>query len=282
MIGGPETSGGMPGMGGFGGLPGVGGVGGLTTSTQPTGPTLVFEQEITPSPLVIGNDIFVLGDDGALYCFNALAADAVAPTFESPEIEVSGQGDARVPRSLELVDPAKPSTNVYKFNGGAPVYVRVKAVDQGSGVNPQTVTITQTKGPAGVEWTPAFDASNDYAWAVYDTSSRGSSRPLPEGEYELTIAISDWFGNTGKATVAFEVDYAQPPAAAPVTVRPQFPGMFPGAEGQPMEGQPMEGPVPSDLSPAGVTPPMDNVGGMGGMGGYQPMMPGMPGMPGMP
>jgi outer membrane protein assembly factor BamB len=274
--------GGVPDFGGMGGFPGGGafpGLGGLTTSTTPTGPTLVFEQEITPSPVVVGNDIIVLGDDGALYCFSALAADAVAPTLDSPEIEVSGQGDARVPKTLELVDPAKPSTNVYKFNGGAPVYVRIKTLDEGSGVNPQTLTITQQKGPGGVEWKPAFDAGTGHAWAVYDTSSRGVSRPLPEGEYEITIAISDWFGNTGKASVAFEVDYTQQPAAAPVTMRPQFPSMFPGMEGQPpQEGQPMES-GPSDLIPGPGMMPGEGMGGMGGMGGYQPPMPGMPGMP---
>jgi outer membrane protein assembly factor BamB len=264
--GGPGGSG-LSGRGGFGGI--------ATTTTQPTGPTLVFENELMASPFVAGNQVFVLGDDGALYCFSSTSADAIAPEFSSPELEIPAQGGSRQQQTLTLKGQGAEGAQPIKINGAPPVYIRVKVVDVGSGINPQSLTVTEDEG-GGAKWVPAYDTSTGHVWAAYEGSGRGGGRSLPEGVYSLTFSVCDWSGNQARATVSFEVDYNTAPPAAP-RQRGFFPGggfqgggMYPGMEGMEGGGALMgpgtEGAFPGYMGPEG-----------GGMG-----MPGLPGLPGMP
>lgn len=234
----------------------------------PAGPSLVFEQEVFASPVAAGRDLYVLGNDGALYAFSDRAADAVPPLLEEAEIEVPARGDARHAEDLTLhksLAEAEEGVGELEIRGALPIYIRLRAFDEGSGINPQSITVTQEKGGRNVRWEGAFDAAGGYVWALCEPG-RGVARNLPDDEYVLAISVSDWRDNTARAWVAFTVDNSlAPPDPAPMPTRD--PRMMPGMED------------PGMYQP-GMMPGME-APGMPGMPGA-PGAPRMPGMPGMP
>ena len=148
--------------------------------------------------------------------------------------------------------------------------MRLKVFDDGSGIDPQSLTVTQDSGGERVRWEAAYDAAGSYLWAICEPGKGGVSRNLPDGDYVLTFAGSDWAGNQGNTSVAFVIDNSlAPPGPAPT------PRLQPGAPGMGMPGMG----EPGMMMPGGAMPGMPG-GGMPGMPGGG--MPGMPALPGMP
>ncbi|NSW58404.1 MAG: PQQ-binding-like beta-propeller repeat protein [Armatimonadetes bacterium] len=311
---GTGTTAGAGGFGGFGGR--TGGTsrfsrGGLTRSGfgaaggyyydeygRAVAPTLVFEYEVQASPVADGDNLYVLGNDRALYAFSQKAADAVGPELEEAEIEVPGAGEQRTQQNLALyvgVDEIKPETEKPKIRGALPVYVRMVAYDAGSGIDPQTISASLVSGDEDVRWEVAYDAAGAYLWLICEQYRGSRSRNMPDGDYVVAVSVSDWMGNESTRHFAFTVDRKLPAAPAPTAGGFQrggfgapgggmpggMPGMMPGGMPEPIPGMP-------GMMPGGMPEPIPGMpGGMpvmpGGMPGMPGGMPGMPGgMPGMP
>ena len=281
---GMPTAGGQPGgapgglgaMGAGGGAGGIGGTGSLLTSrsVRATAPTLVFENEVSSSAFAVGDSVFVLGDDSALYAFSVKAADAVPPELYGAGIEVPGSGTARSNQDLtayRTAQEAGDAENAPQLRGALPVYLRVRVLDEGIGVDPQSISVVQAQGGGPVNWEPAFDADGAYVWAICE-ARRGVARNLADGDYVVTLKIADWAGNEGQVSVAFKIDNSAPAPSASPRRR--------GRGGAGMPGMPGGGGMPG-MPGGGGMPGMPGGGGMPGMPGM-PGGGGMPGMPGMP
>jgi len=253
-------------------------------------PTMTFENDAASGMVAQGDELFVLGDDAALYAFSVSAADAVAPFFDQASITVPAQSGTAAQDVALSTDPSStPEPSGNKLPGAPPVQVRVRIIDEGSGINPQSLTVAQRQGGDGVTWESSYDAEGGYVQAKYAPSG-GVAKNMPDGDYVLVFSVSDWSGNEGTATVAFAIDNAaQAPSGRggwergggmPGGGMPGMPGGgMPGMPGGGMPGMPGGG-MPG--MPGGGMPGMPG-GGMPGMpGGGMPGMPGggMPGMPG--
>jgi outer membrane protein assembly factor BamB len=174
------------------------------------------------APLVAdGGQLLVLGDDGTLTCFTSEAIDASAPILSTP----------RPDRGTVM-------------NGTPPLTVSAYLWDEGSGINPATVTVFldgqqqqpgeepyYKKGSAikpGVTYDP-LNRRVEFSTAPGAAGQRVS--PLSDGRHTVRVQAADWKGNVGTMEWTFMVDNSLPIRKRPTTAPANRPGGLPGTSG---------------------------------------------------
>ncbi|BDI32560.1 hypothetical protein CCAX7_46110 [Capsulimonas corticalis] len=142
-------------------------------------PKLEFT-DIASSPILVNGALYVLSDDGSLSAFRADATDHAPPLFSK-------------------FTPA-PTTTV----GGVRVPYSALIIDEGSGVNPASVSLSVdgSKVPP-VEYDPSFNGAHVITH-VDDPEDRVPH--LADGPHQVILTASDWRGNKATTTWSFTVD----------------------------------------------------------------------------
>lgn len=183
-----------------------------------TNATLPMYANVAAAPVVADKTLFIMSDDGSLSAFRADAVDDTGPE----------------------ITPIEPDMGVV-INGSPPVHFEATIVDDGSGVNPDTVKLLIDNNP--VQRKPAGQENEDkpgYKYDVltstltYDTeepSSASTVRPLSDGRHTVTVVAADWMGNVTRKSWTFTVDNS----LAKIVKRPANEtnprGGYPGAGG---------------------------------------------------
>ncbi len=210
-------------------------------------------------PVWSNGALYVVADDGALYCFRPEAPDTDAPEIffltPSPGMQVSGSPPLRMSAAVE---------------------------DFGSGIVPDSVVMLLDGQPVEHKFDP------DSGTVSYSTPLGAMQTPLQDGRHEVTVQALDWKGNALNFTWSFVVDNSLPkprvraprPAAPAPTRTTGPPGVQETPEGAQEErrgwgrgrgrGEEFRQPQPEEMGPMPPPPPPP------------PMAPGSPGMEGPP
>ena len=147
---------------------------------------------LAAAPVISNGTVYLVSDDG-LAAFRSDAIDSVAPVITDTEPDMG-----------------------IVINGAPPIHFEARVEDEGSGINTDTLKIMLdgvglAKRPEGRD----NDDKPGYKYDVhdgiieYDTPAPiGASTvvPLAEGKHIVTVAVSDWKGNTATKSWSFTVD----------------------------------------------------------------------------
>ncbi len=161
------------------------------------------------APLALsGGTLYALSSDGSLTAFRADAPDSTGPVFTE---HYPKPGNA--------------------LNGKPPFVAAVKISDDGSGLNPTTITAALD----GKEVPALYDFKRSLVYYATQSTGRLVDPPLAEGRHEFTVRAKDWRGNETVETWSFVVDNSLP--VRTTTPAPNAPR------------------APSTTDPKGTTPP---------------------------
>ena len=136
------------------------------------------------APLALsGGTLYSLSSDGTLTAFRADAPDTTGPVFTEQY--------------------PKPGNSL---NGKPPFVVAAKVSDDGSGLNPDTITAALD----GKDITMVYDYKRSLVYYATQSTGRIVDPPLADGRHEITIRAKDWRGNETVETWSFVVDNALP------------------------------------------------------------------------
>jgi len=127
--------------------------------------------------------------------------------------------------------------------GSPPIFLSLMLTDEGSGVNPDLVTVTVNGEAADF----TYDPTEGLLWYIYDP--RGAAANLSNGVKEILFEATDWRGNHAARVVSMTIDNRLEPPEPPRQQQQMGPGMFePGMMEPGME--------PGMMPPGGFPPPM--------------------------
>jgi outer membrane protein assembly factor BamB len=186
------------------------------------------------APLIVDNNrLLVLGDDGTLTCFTSDAIDANPPFIATP----------------------RPDRGTL-MNGTPPLAASALIWDEGSGINPATVSVyldgNQVQPAADPYWKRGGGISPGVTYdplkrkvEMLTMPGRTGERvePLENGRHTVRVQAADWAGNVASMEWSFTVDNSIPIRRRPTTTptnrpgvggygygaSPGAPGAFPGA-----------------------------------------------------
>jgi len=236
MLGGPG------GMGMGGAMMGRGYYGYATRAAE------VNMEEIVDPPLSLAdNRLYIMGDDCVLYGLEADAPDNVPPQIKDAVLEIQGANKVQFAYGVPIDDinhfPLR-FADMVKVPGAPPVYLSVKVSDLGSGIDPDSLSMTMDGKPLKV----TFQAEKGLLWFIHDPKGR-AARALPDGKHNIVVEAADWRGNRARVQLSFTIDNSMSPPSLAKSGRKG--GMMgPGMMGPGMMGPGMMGP-----------------GGLPGMGG---------------
>ncbi|MEP6754594.1 MAG: PQQ-binding-like beta-propeller repeat protein [Chthonomonadales bacterium] len=151
------------------------------------------QTNVSASPVVNGNSLLVLSDDGSLLSFRADAVDTTPPVISDVEPEMG-----------------------VVAKGTPPIHIEAKIIDEGSGINPDTVKILidgegAAKKPEGKENydKTGYRFDQEYSILEYDVQAPPAAsavRPLIDGRHTITITATDWRGNVGTKSWNITID----------------------------------------------------------------------------
>ncbi len=151
---------------------------------------------ILTRPVADGSTLLVATDDGSLTAFNHTAVDTIAPS----------------------ITPVLPMVGEY-CNGTPPFIIQANITDQGSGLNPATISmeldgknIPMSSSALDTIKRPGFVFRKDTGVLKYtiEETSSGVSNTLLDGHHTVTITARDWMGNLATRTWIFTVGEAYP------------------------------------------------------------------------
>ena len=142
------------------------------TDSQPK----AVSANVFAAPIVAAGTLYVVSDDGTLSAFRHDAPDTIGPDI------------------VQLAPSEKATVPTDNLTYGALI------VDEGSGINPATVTLTldDKADPLAV-----FHSDSN---AIYNTATT----PLTEGDHQITVKATDWRGNTTSRNWHFTVRNGAP------------------------------------------------------------------------
>jgi len=254
---GPGAGGrGAPGAPGGAGMPGLGGV------AVAAPPEIKFEDSVQSSVFLVANSLYVVGADGTLYGFASAADDQVPPRIRDAELEIEAQGIGTrvwwVP-PFKAGDDLQAYADLLKVPGAPPLRFSVMVTDEGTGVDPDKLSISL----GNRKLDSYYDKATGLLWFLHD-QERGATEVLPDGIQQLVVSATDWRGMQAEAKFVVTIDNAL--AAADLVKQTAQTGMMgPGMMGPGMMGPGMMG--PGMMGPGMMGPGMMGPGGTGGAGG---------------
>jgi len=201
--GGGLGPGGGPGGGQPGGRGGGGRLGGGGQGEEEKPAELA---ESLSASLVVADDgaMYIVGDDAAVYAFDASAVDAEPPVISNAVLDVTGKDNYRFLYGLTILGaeaPPKRYADALTIPGRPPIRLYFDAMDEGSGINPASVEMymDDTKLPS------IYDALGGKIWHILDPE-QGPARPIADGTHNVVVKARDWGGLLAVAQVSFTVD----------------------------------------------------------------------------
>ena len=141
-------------------------------------------ETIVAAPLALsGGTLYSLSSDGTLTAFRADAADSSGPVLS------------------ELYPRAGSA-----LNGKPPFQVSAKIIDDGTGLNPDTISASMD----GKDITVTFDSKRSMIFYKTQSTGRIVDPPLADGRHEFTLRAKDWRGNETSKTWSFVIDNSLP------------------------------------------------------------------------
>ncbi len=258
---------GVPGQPGMPGQPGVGGVGTTTGLLQYH---FKYEEAVRSSLIAAGGNVYLVGDDGALYAFGDAAADNIGPRITAPQMTVATgtSTGTRTPTAMRpgaaaaggqlgaMPGPGMPGMgtmpgapgapganlaaggrtatggtqqtqqmityalwsepadaflpppardDLIQIPGTPPLYISFEIVDEGCGVNPDSIKVFLDGQPVS-EDQMQFVADEGVVWYKLEQTPGAAEVLLNDGLHILVVQATDWCGNTGAARLFFVVD----------------------------------------------------------------------------
>ncbi len=152
--------------------------------------------QVVVSPVAANGQLFVVTDDGSLTTFSHNAQDTIPPT----------------------ITPLEPLAGEY-CNGQPPFTFKAKISDQGSGLDPASITLT-IDGKSVPHASDALAATKISGFTfkkdtgilefILQETSTGVSTALPDGHHTVVITAKDWFGNVNTRSWVFTTGDAYP------------------------------------------------------------------------
>lgn len=213
--------GGFPGAGGnFPGGRFPGGAGGRFRGTTET---RIFG--VSSAPAVVGNQVFLLADNAALYAFEATPFDAEGPRVVEPSVTVRSEEKTDFAQLMEAGRPLR-------LPGRAPVYFASQIEDRGSGVDPSSIKVTMNNRELAAEAFYFLPATGILTVTLAEYKG-GTANNLPDGIVTIGIQARDYRGNPLNYTGSFEVnnDLPQPSDPNALLTTPGGRRGFPGGPG---------------------------------------------------
>ncbi len=183
---------------------------------------------VSAAPSVVNGQLFLLGDNAALYGFTTRSFDALPPRVIEPSLAVP---DDRNKISSLLLSPATPPVP-----GQGPIYFAAQMEDTGSGIDPASIQANLDNVAIAPDAVDFRSGTGILTLTLLDPAKGGTT--LSDGLRNLTITARDYAGNQLRYSIGFQIDNTAPP---PVSTEPETPAQ-------------------EDL-------PVDNGGDMGGDGG---------------
>lgn len=148
---------------------------------------------VSAHPIVVGDTLFTVSDDGCLTAFRADTYDSTPP----------------------IITPVRPQPGDY-VNGQPPFTIRATVLDEGSGINLETMTMKidenqipyQKVSGVGTNGYNYDSDTGDLQYTIYPRSGNevGRSTALVDGHHTVTISVKDWKGNLATRSWTFTVD----------------------------------------------------------------------------
>ena len=164
---------------------------------------------MTSQPVIVEGMAYVLGDNAALYAFSAQPFDAEPPMISSARLSIPNSASRP---SLQRLDLEKPLL----VPGQAPIQLAVEIIDEGSGLNPDSIVVRFQNADLPKSALGTFsDATGKLLVTLAEQKGRTLVN-LADGLYPVTITAKDYRGNEMSYTVNFAVDNSISPPPAPV------------------------------------------------------------------
>jgi outer membrane protein assembly factor BamB len=250
------------GFGGEGGAPpgggrGEGGEGGPAPGADPVGPQ-ILTYGVSAPPVAVDGQLFVLGDNAALYAFESTPFDAVPPYAAQPSLALMS---AEKTFEAFALDPDEPLV----VPGTGPLAFGVTLTDPGSGIVPESIKVLVNAqavppDPKRMSYNPG-----EGVLSVNLIENKPGQRPvLADGVYTIAVSAQDYRGNEMNYIGTFTVDRNAP---APTKIPPVeiIGGGEPGFGGSSSPGSSS----PGSSSPGSGRPGMGRPG-MGSPGSGRP------------
>lgn len=245
-----------------------------------------MEEKVTSAPVPAGRSLAGWANDGALFCFTPGAADGMAPKVLGSHIQLPGE-DGDYAYALALFPPTAKVKPSVVIPGSPPLYLSFWVFDDGSGIDPSTISLTCNGAPVRHEYRP----DEGTIWFIHRFSGPAAGA-MEDGDYDFVLSVGDWAGNVARTKVVLGVDNSLPPPTSPETTATETaPETAPATPGQggagpqvpgggyygPGGGQGFGGPFGGPPGGGFGGPPGEGFGGPPG-GGFG----GPPGGPGAP
>ena len=149
---------------------------------RPADPVSTTVTNVVASPVVLGNQLLVLADDGSLLAFSPAAVDRTPPLIWN-----------------ELPDRAT------EISGRPPITYSINVADDGSGIDPDSIVLS-------VDGRKLDYTYDEYRGLIYykvsaaKAGSREPVQPLPAGRHQVHAEVADWKGNRAVKDWSFPVN----------------------------------------------------------------------------
>ena len=176
---------------------------------------------ITSQPAVLDGQIYLLGDNAALYSFSTQPFDAAPPRVVDARLSIPNSDSRPTLQRLDLEQPLL-------IPGRAPVQLIVELSDIGSGVDPGSIRVFLNDQQVPPEAMRSYsDATGKVVVSLAEAADKGPSG-LEDGNNSIAILGRDYRGNEMNYAVNFSVDNSIPAPKAPPK-KPKEPEVQPGA-----------------------------------------------------
>lgn len=190
-----------------GAAPAAGGSGGTAGDGDSATRPAVQTYGVSSMPAVVGEAVYVLGDNAALYAFSTRPFDADPPQAISPQLSIPNSAGKP---ALQRMDSEKPLL----VSGRAPIQFVVELRDAGSGVDPDSIQVSlNNQELPKTALSPFSDTSGRLLVTLVESKGRAATS-LEDGLYNVVIKARDYRGNEMNYTGNFLVDNTVPSPAA--------------------------------------------------------------------
>jgi outer membrane protein assembly factor BamB len=183
-------------------------VGGAAIGADSGARTISQTFGVSSMPAVVGDSIYVLGDNAALYSFSTQPFDADPPQVISPQLSIPNTANKP---ALQRMDSDKPLL----VSGRAPIQLVLELRDDGSGVDPNSIQVTLNNQELPRTALGPFTDTTGRVLINLVEAKNGVSASLDDGLYTVVVKARDYRGNEMNYSGNFLVDNTVPSPAPP-------------------------------------------------------------------